>query len=82
MRSLDPCPKCHTGTMRRQSTRTVGRWRTRYFRCDACGHHGKASNAVDERGRDIFDAVIRTDKSVLECPHCHHTIEASHPSRS
>ncbi|QDV66208.1 hypothetical protein Mal65_53830 [Crateriforma conspicua] len=80
MRALDTCPKCHKGTMRRQSTRTVGRWRTRYFRCDACGHHGKASNAVDERGRDILRPVIQTGKSPVECPHCGCSILASHPT--
>lgn len=55
MRHLDPCP-C-SGTMLRYATKTKGRVRTRYLKCDRCQEHGVERFYLDERGRPVFVAA-------------------------
>lgn len=56
MRHLDPC-KCG-GIMRKYCTRTKGRNRTRYLKCDRCSETAQEVFRVDERGRPMFAAFI------------------------
>ena len=54
MRHLDPCPTCHTGTMRKYCTKTKGRNRSRYLKCDQCDEHGQEVFRVDALGRPLL----------------------------
>lgn len=58
MRHLDPCPTCQAGTMRKYCTKTKGRNRTRYLKCDACSQHGQEVFRVDAMGRPIFSVCF------------------------
>lgn len=58
MRTGDPCTVCYHGVMKRRSTRTVGTTRTRYLKCDKCGHTGKQYTKVDELGRDVLLILV------------------------
>ncbi len=56
MRHLDPCPHC-PGTMRKYCTRTKGKLRTRYLKCDRCETTDQEVFRVDDRGRPIFECI-------------------------
>lgn len=73
MRTGDICDECHVGTMRRRSTKTVGRTRTRYLKCDHCATTGKEITSIDDRGRDVG---IPSDTNTIACPCCHAMITA------
>lgn len=54
MRHLD---LCHCGgTMRKYCTRTKGKLRTRYLKCDQCGATDQEVFRVDDQGRPVFVA--------------------------
>ncbi len=64
MRHLDPCPHC-PGTMRKYCTRTKGKLRTRYLKCDRCKTTDQEVFRVDERGRAIFESCTPMGTSPL-----------------
>ena len=71
------CPRCSGGTMVRYKTRTTGVMRTRYLKCDLCGHldSERLTLQTDEHGRRKF--LPAEGKAKLECPCCGHIIEAT-----
>lgn len=56
MRHLDPCD-CG-GVMRQYTTKTKGRIRTRYLRCDRCKSRDVERFYVDKQGRPVFAPCI------------------------
>ncbi len=56
MRHLDPC-HCG-GTMKRYATKTLGRVRTRYLKCDRCEATDQEVFYVDDRGRPLYASTF------------------------
>lgn len=56
MRHLDPCT-CG-GTMRQYATKTKGRVRTRYLKCDGCKKRDVERFYVDSQGRPVFAPCV------------------------
>lgn len=67
MRHLDPCT-CG-GVMRQYTTKTKGRIRTRYLRCDHCKTCDVERFYVDKQGRPVFaECVTWTDTESIGAP--------------
>lgn len=56
MRHLDPCD-CG-GVMRQYTTKTKGRIRTRYLKCDRCKTRDVERFFVDKQGRPVFAPCV------------------------
>ena len=63
MRNNQDCPRCTTGVMVRYKTNTTSMIKTRYLKCDRCGHHGRERFIIktNRRGRAYFCPLVGND---------------------